>query len=177
MKTTHTRPCLRVRKRVQLLGCGTILREVEAAAELLEEKFDVAADVWSVTSFTELRRDGMSVERENRFHPECDPKPSWVERCLNETSGPVIASTDYMRSVADLIRTWVPRRYVTLGTDGFGRSDTRAALRDFFEVDRHHVVIATLSALADDGSIDRKLVKDAIGKYGISTDRPNPWDI
>ena len=161
----------------QLLGSGAILREVLAAAEMLEQDWKVGADVWSVTSFTELRRDGMTVERHNRFNPESDAELSWVERCLNDTQGPVIASTDYMRSVADLIRTWVPRRYVTLGTDGFGRSDTRAALRDFFEVDRHHVVIAALKALADDGSIDRKLVSDAIRKYGIGSDRPNPWDV
>jgi len=161
----------------QLLGSGAILREVLSAAELLEQDWKVAADVWSVTSFTELRRDGMAVERRNRFNPERDPELSWVERCLNDTTGPVIASTDYMRSVADLIRTWVPRRYVTLGTDGFGRSDTRAKLRDFFEVDRHHVVIATLKALADEGSIERKLVSDAIRKYDISTDRANPWDV
>ena len=161
----------------QLLGSGAILREVLAAADLLEKDWKVSADVWSVTSFTELRRDGMSVERDNRYNPERDPKTSWVERCLNDTTGPVIASTDYMRSVADLIRTWVPRRYVTLGTDGFGRSDTRAALRDFFEVDRHHVVIATLKALADEGSIDRTQVSEAIRKYAISTDRPNPWDV
>ena len=161
----------------QLLGSGTILREVLAAAELLESDWQVDCNVWSVTSFTELRRDGMAIERENRFNPEREPKQSWVERCLNETSGPVIASTDYLRSVADLIRNWVPRRYVALGTDGFGRSDTRAALRDFFEVDRHHVVIATLKALADDGSVDRKVVSDAIHKYGVSADRPNPWDV
>ena len=160
----------------QLLGSGAILREVLAAAELLEQDWKIGADVWSVTSFTELRRDGMTVERHNRFNPENEPQLSWVERCLNDTRGPVIASTDYMRSVADLIRTWVPRRYVTLGTDGFGRSDTRAALRDFFEVDRHHVVVAALKALADDGSIDRKVVSEAIGKYGIRSDRPNPWD-
>ncbi len=161
----------------QLLGSGAILREVLAAADLLENDWQIGADVWSVTSFTELRRDGMSVERDNRYNPDRDPRLSWVEQCLNDTSGPVIASTDYMRTVADLIRTWVPRRYITLGTDGFGRSDTRAALRDFFEVDRHHVVVATLKALADEGSIDRKKVTEAIKKYGIQTDRPNPWDV
>ncbi|UCH47018.1 MAG: alpha-ketoglutarate dehydrogenase [Betaproteobacteria bacterium] len=161
----------------QLLGSGAILREVLAAAEMLERDWQIAADTWSVTSFTELRRDGMTVERDNRFNPERDPEQSWIERCLNNTSGPVIASTDYMRSVADLIRTWVPRRYVTLGTDGYGRSDTRAALRDFFEVDRHHVVVATLKALADEGDIERQKVSEAIEKYGIQTDRPNPWDV
>jgi pyruvate dehydrogenase E1 component len=163
--------------RVQLLGSGTILREVIAAAELLERDWNVSADVWSVTSFTELRRDGMSVERHNRLHPDETPKQSWVEQCLNTTSGPVVASTDYMRTVGDLIRTWVPRRYTVLGTDGFGRSDTRQALRSFFEVDRHHVALAALTSLADDGTIERKLVKQAIEKYGIDTARSNPWEI
>jgi pyruvate dehydrogenase E1 component len=171
------KPATKVQHSVQLLGSGTILREVLAAADMLESDWKISADVWSVTSFTELRRNGLSVERENRYNPEADPKLSWVEQCLNETSGPVIASTDYMRTVADLIRTWVPRRYVSLGTDGFGRSDTRAALRDFFEVDRNHVVVAALKALADEGTIDRKLVGKAIATYNIQTERPNPWDV
>ncbi len=162
---------------VQLLGSGTILREVLAAAELLESDWNVGADVWSVTSFTELRRDGIGVERHNRLHPVGDQKQSWVEQCLEKTAGPVIAASDYMRTVADLIRNWVPRRYVALGTDGFGRSDTRERLRDFFEVDRRHVAVAALKALADEGSIDANTVQQAIGKYGIGADRPNPWDI
>lgn len=164
------------RARAQLLGSGTILREVLAAATLLEEEWNVAADVWSVTSFTELRRDGMAVERYNRLHPDAEQRVSWVEQCLGATEGPIVASTDYMRTVADLIRTWVPRRYVTLGTDGYGRSDTRAALRDFFEVDRHHVAVAALEALARDGALPRAAVKDAIAKYGIDVERRNPWD-
>ncbi|HUF20343.1 MAG TPA: alpha-ketoglutarate dehydrogenase [Burkholderiales bacterium] len=163
--------------RTQLLGSGTILREVLAAAELLEKDWNVSADVWSVTSFTELRREGMAVERWNRLHPDQEPKPCWIDRCLGGTEGPVIAATDYMRTVPDLIRTWVPRKYVTLGTDGYGRSDTREALRDFFEVDRHHVTIAALKALADEGTIDRKLVAQAIKKYNIAIDRPSPWDV
>ena len=118
-----------------------------------------------------------SVERWNRLHPDAPAKLSWIEQCLRETSGPVVASTDYMRTVADLIRTWVPRRYVVLGTDGFGRSDTRAALRDFFEVDRKHVAVAALKALADEGTIERKLIAQAIAMYGIAADRPNPWDV
>jgi pyruvate dehydrogenase E1 component len=162
---------------VQLLGAGTILREVLAAAQMLENDWGVAADVWSVTSFTELRRDGMSVERWNRLHPDANARQSWVEQCLEKTSGPIIASTDYMRTVADLIRSWVPRHYVALGTDGFGRSDTRAALRDFFEVDRRHVAVAALKALADEGAIERKLIAQAIARYGIAADRPNPWDV
>jgi pyruvate dehydrogenase E1 component len=162
--------------RVQLLGSGTILREVLAAAELLEQDWNVAADVWSVTSFTELRREGMEVDRWNRLHPDAKPRQTHVERCLDTSQGPVIAATDYMRTVGDLIRNWVPRRYTVLGTDGFGRSDTRAALRSFFEVDRHHVTVAALKALADEGTIDRQLVKQAIEKYGIDPDRPNAWD-
>jgi pyruvate dehydrogenase E1 component len=161
---------------VQLLGSGTILREVLAAADLLEQDWSIAADVWSVTSFTELRREGMDVERYNRLHPDQDSRASWVEKCLSSTVGPIIASTDYMRTIGDLIRPWVPRRYSVLGTDGFGRSDTRAALRSFFEVDRHHVTVAALKALADEGTIERKLVKQAIDQYGIDPNRRNPWD-
>jgi len=162
---------------VQLLGAGTILREVLAAAELLESDWNVGADVWSVTSFTELRRDGIGVERHNRLHPVGKQKQSWVEQCLEKTAGPVIAASDYMRSVADLIRNWVPRRYVALGTDGFGRSDTRERLRDFFEVDRRYVAVAALKALADEGAIDAKTVQQAIEKYAIGADRPNPWEV
>jgi pyruvate dehydrogenase E1 component len=161
---------------VQLLGSGTILREVLAGAELLEKDWKVSADVWSVTSFTELRRDGLALERWNRLHPDEAPRITWVEHCLGKTSGPVIASTDYMRTVPDLIRTWVPRKYVTLGTDGFGRSDLRAALRRFFEVDRYHVVIAALNALSEEGKIDRKLVRKAIENYEINTTSGTPWD-
>ncbi|MBX9964211.1 MAG: alpha-ketoglutarate dehydrogenase [Burkholderiales bacterium] len=163
------------RPRAQLLGSGTILREVIAAAELLETDWNVGADVWSVTSFTELRRDGLAIERSNRLNPGEADRKTWVEQCLDGTQGPIIASTDYMRALPDMIRTWVPRRYVTLGTDGFGRSDTRAALRRFFEVDRFHVAIATLKALADDGTVPRDVVKQAIAKYGIDGSAPDPW--
>jgi pyruvate dehydrogenase E1 component len=162
--------------RVQLLGAGTILREVLAAAELLEKDWNVSADVWSVTSFTELRREGLDIERRNRLRAGEEPQRTWVEKCLGPTAGPVIAASDYMRTVPDMIRTWVPRRYVTLGTDGFGRSDTRAALRSYFEVDRFHVTVAALLALADDSVIDRQKVKQAIDKYGIDPSRPNPWE-
>jgi len=162
---------------VQLLGSGTILREVLAAAEILDTDWKVAADVWSVTSFTELRRDGLGIERWNRLHPDAQPKQTWVEQSLAKTCGPIVAASDYMRALPDLIRTWVPRKYVVLGTDGYGRSDGRAALRDFFEVDRNHVVVAALKVLADEGAIDRKIVGRAIEKYGIATDRPNPWDV
>jgi pyruvate dehydrogenase E1 component len=162
--------------RAQLLGSGTILREVLAAASLLEQDWNIAADVWSVTSFTELRREGLGLERSNRFHPEQEPKTTWVEDCLAGTKGPVIAATDYMRALPDMIRPWVPRRYVTLGTDGFGRSDTRAALRRFFEVDRYHIAVATLKALADDGTVDRSLVAKAITQYQLDADHVNPWE-
>jgi pyruvate dehydrogenase E1 component len=162
---------------VQLLGAGTILREVLAAAELLENDWNIGADVWSVTSFTELRRDGIGVERHNRLHPVDKQKQSWVEQCLGKNAGPVIAASDYMRTVADLIRNWVPRRYVALGTDGYGRSDTREQLRDFFEVDRRHVAVAALKALADDGKIDARIVQQAIEKYAVGAGRPNPWDV
>ena len=161
---------------VQLLGSGAILREVIGAAELLQRDWNVAADVWSVTSFTELRRDGMHVDRWNRLHPDAAPRRAYVEQCLASCAGPVVAATDYLRTVGDLIRNWVPRRYTVLGTDGFGRSDTRAALRDFFEVDRRHVSVAALKALADEGAIDRKVVAQAIAKYGIDANRGNPWD-
>ncbi len=165
-----------VQGRVQLLGAGTILREVIAAGELLERDWGIAADVWSVTSFTELRREGLDVERHNRLNVDEQPLQSWVEKCLTPTTGPIVAATDYMRAVPDMIRTWVPRRYVTLGTDGFGRSDTRAALRAFFEVDRFHVTVAALKSLADDGAVDRTVVTRAIEKYGIDRSKPNPWD-
>ena len=163
--------------RVQLLGSGSILLEVMAAAELLAADFGVAADLWSVPSFNELRRDGMAAERWNRLHPGEEARQSHVERCLGGRPGPVVASTDYMRSVADQIRPWVRGRYVTLGADGFGRSDMREALRGFFEVDRHHVVVAALKALADDGEVEAKTVGEAIRKYGIDPEAPAPWTV
>ena len=163
------------RSKVQLLGCGTILREVIAAAELLEEDFSVGADVWSATSFTELRRDGMAVERWNRLHPTEPPRRSFVEQCLGPRTGPVVAASDYMRLFADQIRPWVDRRFVTLGADGFGRSDMRSRLRRFFEVDRFHIAIAALKALADDGEIGSQVVAGAIERYGIDPDLPHPW--
>jgi pyruvate dehydrogenase E1 component len=151
---------------VQLIGSGPILREVIAAAELLEKDWGIAAQVWSVTSFTELRRDGMEVERARRFGR---PGQSWVERCLAGATGPVIAASDYVSAVADLIRPFVPGRYVALGTDGFGRSDTRAALRNFFEVDAKHIALAALSAL------ESPLAAEALGRYGIDAGARAPW--
>jgi pyruvate dehydrogenase E1 component len=161
--------------RVQLLGCGTILREVIAAAELLEQDFGVLADVWSCPSFNELRRDGMEVERWNLLHPAESPRTSYVEECLGSRAGPVIAATDYMRAFAEQIRPYVPRRYVCLGTDGFGRSDYRVALRKFFEVNRHYVVLAAVKALADDGALPKAKIEAAIAKYEIETEKPAPW--
>ena len=160
--------------RVQLLGSGTILREVEAAAELLRDDFGVAADVWSVTSFNELRREGLRLDRDEILHPDQERERNWVERCLDGRDGPVIASTDYMRAFADQIRPWVHACYTVLGTDGFGRSDSRQKLRHFFEVDRYFVVLAALSALRKDGKVEAAAVKKAIEKYGIDTDKPYP---
>ncbi|GAB3368603.1 pyruvate dehydrogenase (acetyl-transferring), homodimeric type [Azotobacter armeniacus] len=162
---------------VQLLGSGTILREVREAAKILREDYNIAADVWSVTSFNELRRDGLAVERRNRLHPEQKPEQSYVEQCLNGRKGPVVASTDYMKLFADQIRQWVPsKEYKVLGTDGFGRSDSRKKLRHFFEVDRYWVVLAALEALADRGDIEAKVVAEAIAKFGINPDKRNPLD-
>jgi pyruvate dehydrogenase E1 component len=161
--------------KVQLLGSGTILREVIAAADLLEQDFGVAADIWSCPSFTELRRDGMAVERWNLLHPAQEPRKSYVEQCLAGRKGPVIASTDYMRAFAEQIRPYITARVVCLGTDGFGRSDYRKALRKFFEVDRHYVAVAALKALADDGALPIQRVTDAIGKYGLDVERAPPW--
>jgi pyruvate dehydrogenase E1 component len=163
--------------KVQLLGSGTILREVEAAAEMLDSEFDISADIWSVTSFNELTRDGQNVERDNRLHPTESPKQSYVEMCLGNTEGPVIAATDYMRMYAEQIRAFVPNQYHVLGTDGYGRSDTRQQLRKFFEVDRYHVTVSALKALADQETISTTLVKEAIEKYGIDPDKPNPLTV
>src|SRR5690606_16538973 len=164
----------KAKHRVQLFGSGTILREVIAAAELLARDFGIAADVWSVTSFNELRREGLDVQRWNMLHPEEKPRTTWVEKCLEGHPGPVVAATDYMKIYSDQIRPFVPRRYTVLGTDGYGRSDTRAKLRSFFEVDRYYVSVAALKALADEGAIPHTRVSEAIRKYGINPDKPNP---
>ena len=166
--------------RVQLLGSGTILREVIEAAALLRQDFGVVADVWSATSFNELRRDGMACERWNLLHPSEPRRQSHVEACLAGHDGPVVASTDYMRSFADQVREYVNhtgKRYVVLGTDGFGRSDYRVKLRSFFEVNRYYVAVAALKALADDGKIEPAKVDEAIGKYGLDAERPAPWTV
>jgi pyruvate dehydrogenase E1 component len=163
--------------RVQLMGSGTILREVIAAADLLRDDFKVNADIWSATSFNELRRDGMSAERWSLLHPSKPRRKSYLETTLEGHSGPVVAATDYMRSFAEQVRSQIPRRYVVLGTDGFGRSDYRVKLRKFFEVNRHYVAVAALKALADDGEIKPEIVDQAIKKYGLDTERPDPWTV
>ncbi|HEX7605319.1 MAG TPA: pyruvate dehydrogenase (acetyl-transferring), homodimeric type, partial [Usitatibacter sp.] len=163
--------------RVQLMGSGTILREVMFAADLLKKDWGVSADVWSCPSFTELRRDGLAAARWNLMHPTEKQRASYVEQCLAGTKGPVIASTDYVRSFADQIREFVPRRFKALGTDGFGRSDSRDNLRRFFEVNRFYVAIAALKALAEDGEVPNAKVAEAIKKYGIDAEKPAPWTV
>jgi pyruvate dehydrogenase E1 component len=163
--------------RVTLFGSGTILREVLAAAELLSKNYGVSADVYSVTSFSELRRDALGVERWNLLHPNDEPRQSYLQQALAGRRGPFIAATDYMKTVADLIRQWVPGRYAVLGTDGYGRSDSRAELRRFFEVDRHYVVIAALNALAEEGKLGKKTVRQAMEAFGIDPEKPNPLSV
>ncbi|MCX7194507.1 MAG: pyruvate dehydrogenase (acetyl-transferring), homodimeric type [Proteobacteria bacterium] len=162
---------------VQLLGSGTILREVIAAAELLVKDFGVASDIWSVTSFNELRRDGLDCERWNMLHPEAAPRISYAEQCLGKRKGPVIAATDYIKSYADQIRAFLPGNYKVLGTDGFGRSDTRNKLRHFFEVDRYYIAVAALKALADEGTVAKSEVSKALKLYNINPDKPNPTTV
>ena len=159
---------------VQLIGSGTILNEVIAAADILESEYKVAANVWSATSMNELRREGLEVERWNILHPNEKPRISYVEQCLQDENGPVIAATDYMKAYADSIRAFVPSRYVVLGTDGYGRSDDREQLRSYFEVNHQYIVVTALSALYEDGSIDAEVVNKAIKQFGIDTKRPSP---
>ncbi len=161
--------------RVQLLGSGAILREALAAAEILERRFDVSADVWSATSFTELRRDGMSVERFNRLHPDTEPRVPYVTRMLKGHEGPLVAATDYMAAFADQIRAFVPGRYTVLGTDGFGRSDTRTKLRELFEVDRNLIALAALKGLVDEGRLSPAKVVEASIELGVDRTAPDPW--
>jgi pyruvate dehydrogenase E1 component len=163
--------------RVQLLGSGSILREVIEAAKILKENHGIDSDVWSTTSFTELKREAEDVERWNMLHPEDPKRTSYVTSCLEGHDGPVIAATDYVRLFADQIRPYIPNRYVVLGTDGYGRSDMRSALRRFFEVDRHYVTIAALKALADEGTIEANQVTQALQRYGIDVSKPNPMTV
>src|SRR5664279_5416114 len=159
LKTVERKnPALKTR----LLGAGAILREVEAAAELLAKDFDVPSEIWSVTSFTELRREGLDVERWNMLHPEAPARVSYVEKALGKGSGPVIAATDYIKAIPEGIRPFVRARFKALGTDGFGRSDYRRKLRSFFEVDRYHVAVAALKALSEEGTVPASVVADAL---------------
>ena len=160
--------------KVQLLGSGTIFREVIAAADLLEKDFGIAADLWSVTSFSELRKDGLAVDRWNAMHPVNRQRESYVEQCMKNRKGPVVAATDYIKLYADMIRAFLPSRYRVLGTDGFGRSDFRARLRHFFEVNRYFVAVHALKALADEGTIPASRVADAIKRYQLDPEKPNP---
>ena len=165
-------------KKVQLMGSGVILNEVIHAADLLKADFGVEADIWSCPSFNQLYRDAIEVERYNLLHPLAKAKVPFVAQQLQGHNGPVIASTDYIRSFAERIRNAIPQEngnFVALGTDGFGRSDSRANLRDFFEVDRYHVVVAALNALADQGKLEKVVVQQAIEKYGIATETAPSW--
>ena len=164
-------------EKVQLMGSGVILREVIAAAELLETDWGVSADVWSATSFTELRREGLECDRWNMLNAEKPQKISYVAQCLKDADGPVIASTDYMKSFAEQIQRFVPNKFVALGTDGFGRSDSREALRDFFEVNRYYVVVAALKALNDQGKLPAAKVAEAVKKYKLDGNKPNPTSV
>jgi len=163
--------------RATLLGSGTILREALAAAQILENDYGVPADVFSVTSFSELRREALEIERWNMLHPGETARVPYVEQLLKDREGPVVAATDYMRVVPDQIREWVGGRYVTLGTDGYGRSDSRAALRKHFEVDRNYIAVAALKALADEGKVDQNTVISAMQKLGVDPSKPVPWKI
>jgi pyruvate dehydrogenase E1 component len=163
--------------RVTLFGSGTILREVLAAAQILEKDYGVPADVFSVTSFSELRKNALSIARWNMLHPGEPQQLSYVQQTLAGREGPFVAATDYMKTVADQIRQWVPGAYTALGTDGFGRSDSRAELRRFFEVDRHYVVVASLKALADEGKIDKNTVSKAMQAFGIDPEKSNPLTV
>jgi len=163
--------------RVQLLGSGTIFREVIAAADLLRSDWGVESDLWSCPSFTELARDGRDAERRNLLNPTAKPRTAHVADCLAATTGPIVAATDYVRTFAEQIRPWVPRRYCVLGTDGFGRSDTREKLRSFFEVDRFYVTVAALKALADDGALPASKAAEAVKKYGLDPSKPAPWTV
>jgi len=167
---------LKSKNKVQLLGSGAILREAIAAAEILEKEYDIAADIWSVTSFTELRRDAVEVERYNRFHPNKKPKMSYVQECFKNCVEPIIAATDYIRLQADQIRGYLPEPYVVLGTDGYGRSDTRKQLRHFFEVDRRYIVQAACKALMDQGKLSESEVTKMMKKFGLNPEKPFPLD-
>jgi pyruvate dehydrogenase E1 component len=160
--------------RAQLLGSGTILREVLRAADILGERFGIGADVWSVTSYQQLRADALAAERHNRLHPAAPPRLPFVTAQLAPTAGPIVASSDWIRLVPDMVSRFVPRDFTALGTDGYGISDTRTALRRHFEIDAEHVVIATLAALARQGAIEPAFVADAIVGLGVDPETADP---
>ena len=160
--------------KVQLLGSGTILREIIGAAKILSKDYGIDSDVWSVTSFNELRKDGMEIERWNLLNPKEKNKKSYVEICLGKRDGPIIAASDYVRSFSDQIRPYVQKPFYSLGTDGFGRSDTRKNLRKFFEVDKEHIVAYTLSALANEQLVESSKAEQAIKKYNIDKEKACP---
>jgi pyruvate dehydrogenase E1 component len=161
-------------KRAQLFGSGVILLQALRAQEILSEKFGVAADVWSATSYQQLRNEALAVERWNRLHPSSTPRVPYVTRVLQGGAGPVVASTDYLKSVPDMIARWVPRSFTPLGTDGFGRSDTREALRRHFEIDAEHIAVATLDALRREGQIEATVVDQAIRDLGLQPEKGDP---
>ena len=165
------------KQKVQLMGCGSILREVIAGAELLQSDFGVSADIWSVPGINPLRRQGEAVQRWNRLHPKEKPRLTVVEECLQGRQGPVIAATDYIKLYADQLRPFISRSYTVLGTDGYGRSDTRTQLRQHFEVDRYYIAVAALQALAEEGAIASDTVTAAMKKYAIDSEKPNPVDV
>jgi len=163
--------------KIQLLGCGTILREMIAAAEVLSKEYNIDSDVWSVTSFNELRKDGMETERKNLLNPGEIPEKSYVEKCLEKRDGPIIAASDYIRSFADQIRPYLSKPFYSLGTDGYGRSDGRKKLRRFFEVDKEHIVTYALSALAKEQLVPSKYAEKAMKKYNINKNKPIPTEL
>jgi pyruvate dehydrogenase E1 component len=167
-------PAKTKKTKVQLMGSGTILREVITASKMLLEDFDIESDIWSVTSFNELKKDASLIARNNRLNVEAKDQKSYVETCFDKVEGPFIAATDYMSIYADQIREFIPGKYIALGTDGFGRSDTRSQLRHFFEVDAKFITFAALKALADEGKIDNSKVLKAMKKYGIDKNKPAP---
>ena len=160
--------------RAQLFGSGAILPEVIKAADVLEAEFGIGADVWSVTSYPELYRDGCACERWNMLHPGGPPRIPWLTHCLKDAPGVFVAASDYVKALPASVDTWLPRPLVSLGTDGFGRSETRAALREFFEIDHRFIVVATLSALAREGTIEPERVARAIERFGINPEKANP---
>jgi pyruvate dehydrogenase E1 component len=163
--------------KIQLLGCGAILREILAAAEVLSKDYDIDSDVWSVTSFNELRRDGMEIERKNLLNPGEKPEKSYVQKCLGKRDGPIIAASDYIRTYADQIRPYLSKPFYSFGTDGYGRSDSRKKLRKFFEVDKDHIVAYALSALAKEQLIPSKQAEKAMKKYNIDKNKPIPTEL